>query len=741
VLEERVALAVTIQFDTSLDTSGFFAQNPAALTVLQEAGQTLGSALNDDLAAIVPGGNNSWTETFIDPSDPTQTKQVNDPTVAAGTVVVYVGGSVLSGPELGEGGKGGYSATGSAAWLNLVAARGQAGALASPPTDFGPWGGAIAFDTTANWSFAGPGSPPASDQYDFYSVALHELSHVLGYGTAPSWTAYANGTTQTFSGPHAEAVYGGPVPIDPTLAHWADGTLSDGSLTVMNPSLGAGQQRQYTPLDWAGLADIGWSVDRLVVTTPPPGTVASGSGFGLTVAAEDPDGTINTTYSGPITLALGDNPGGTTLDGTTTVTATGGVATFTGLTLNVGQSGSGYTLQATSGDLSAATAGPIAVLSDATAATQLVVTTEPPPSLSAGSTFGLVVTAEDASGNVDPNFQGIVTLALAGAPGGALLGGTLTATAAGGVATFSGLSQDLAARGETLQATSGTLTPAVTTPFAVTAAAATQLGVTAEPPASVTAGTGFGLVVAAEDPFGNIDPTFSGTVALALTGNTAGNTLGGTLSAPATGGTAVFAGLTLGLVAAGDTVTASSGGLRPATTRAVAVVAASTGPTQDPGGASGTVQATSTGPPSETAPSVSSLPAPTTVVGVSLQPQVTTGGKHKPLTVIVVQFSAALNPTAATNLAAYALGTVAQGRKHPSKPVPLAQASYDPVAHTVTLIPLKKLAFKPPLQLRLRGALLTDTLGTLLDGNQNGQAGSDFVATLTAGGASVGGGA
>ena len=75
----------------------------------------------------------------------------------------------------------------------------------------------------------------------------------------------------------------------------------------------------------------------------------------------------------------------------------------------------------------------------AATATQLVVTTQPPASVTAGSGFGLVVTAEDAFGNVDPTFTGSVTLALANNPGGATLGGTLAVNASAGVATFSGL--------------------------------------------------------------------------------------------------------------------------------------------------------------------------------------------------------------------------------------------------------------------------------------------------------------
>ena len=91
----------------------------------------------------------------------------------------------------------------------------------------------------------------------------------------------------------------------------------------------------------------------------------------------------------------------------------------------------------------------------AAAATQLVVTTQPPGSVTAGSGFGLVVTAEDGFGNVDSSFTGSVTLALANNPDGATLGGTVTVNAGAGVATFTGLTLDKAGVGATLQASGG----------------------------------------------------------------------------------------------------------------------------------------------------------------------------------------------------------------------------------------------------------------------------------------------
>lgn len=74
------------------------------------------------------------------------------------------------------------------------------------------------------------------------------------------------------------------------------------------------------------------------------------------VSVEDASGNFPVTSStAPITIAIGNNPGGATLGGTTTQNAVGGVATFPDLTLD--QSGMAYTLSASSSGLTSATSG------------------------------------------------------------------------------------------------------------------------------------------------------------------------------------------------------------------------------------------------------------------------------------------------------------------------------------------------------------------------------------------------
>jgi hypothetical protein len=201
-------------------------------------------------------------------------------------------------------------------------------------------------------------------------------------------------------------------------------------------------------------------------TRPAWPTIVGGIGqrFGLTVKVEDGFGDVVTSYNGRVTIALANNPGGGTLGGTRTVTAVDGIATFSGLTLN--KVGTGYTLKASSGSLTAATTRGIAVTP--AAATHLVVTTEPPSRVTAGSGFSLKVSVEDAYGNVVTGFKGSVTIALGNNPDGSTLGGTLRVTVVNGIATFTKLTLNKKGAGYTLKVSASGLTGTTTNAFNVT---------------------------------------------------------------------------------------------------------------------------------------------------------------------------------------------------------------------------------------------------------------------------------
>jgi hypothetical protein len=279
------------------------------------------------------------------------------------------------------------------------------------------------------------------------------------------------------------------------------------------------------------------------------------------VTALDQFGNTATGFAGDVTVAIGTNPTGGTLGGTTTVAAVSGVATFSNL--DIDKTGGGYTLVAMSGSLTQATSTAFTIVT--APATQLVFTVQP-STTTAGVTIrpAVEVTARDAAGNTYTNFTGDVTVTLGANPPGGTLAGTTTVAAVSGVATFSNLDIDKAGDGYTLVAASGSATPATSNAFRIDPAPATQLVFTVQP----TTGAGGVLIfispaveVTAQDDFGNTATSFTGDVTVAIGTNPSGGTLSGTLTRAAVDGVATFADLSIDVRDLGYTLTASATGL------------------------------------------------------------------------------------------------------------------------------------------------------------------------------------
>jgi hypothetical protein len=267
--------AITIQFDYSFDTLGFFgtAQNPTpARTTLEFAARTF-TPFADTLAAIQPGGGNNWTARFVDPSTNTF-NNVPNLAVPQDTLIVYAIARDLAGAALGQASPGSYffSGTPTTGFANAVTNRNQG----DPTFDFAPWGGVIALDVQnssgvpRNWHFD-LDSDPAPNSYDFYTVVTHELAHLFGFGVS---NAFSNNISENyFTGAHAQQLYGGTVPLAGGQ-HWASNVTSPPFLPgtqpkpSLGPSLSLGERKLFTPLDYAALADIGWEVPPELLGLP-----------------------------------------------------------------------------------------------------------------------------------------------------------------------------------------------------------------------------------------------------------------------------------------------------------------------------------------------------------------------------------------------------------------------------------------------------------------------------------------
>jgi hypothetical protein len=403
-------------------------------------------------------------------------------------------------------------------------------------------------------------------------------------------TGYVGSVTVNLSSNPGKAAFGGThtVAVSDGVATFSTLTLNkadDGyKLKATDTGLTAGTSSAFNVTAPAGGQTSTNAPTQIAITAEPSTSspVTAGSEFTVTVALENSQGHVQTGTSGMVTIALASGPSGVQLDGTLSVPVSQGVATFTDLTLD--QAAGGYTLTLTFPDLPAVTTSAFAVVP--AAASQLVITTVPSSSVTAGQAFDLALTVEDPYHNVETGYSGDVTVALSAGPGGAAIGGTLSVPVSQGVATFTNLTLDQAAADYTLSVASTGL-PAVTTAGpGVTPAAPSHLVVTALPPSSVTAGQSFGLTVTVEDQFGNVETGYSGAVTLAPAPNAAGATLGGTLTETATQGVATFSNLTLNQADDGYTLQVTTGSL-PAVTTAAINVSAAAGTNPPPSGGGG----------------------------------------------------------------------------------------------------------------------------------------------------------
>ncbi|PYO45106.1 MAG: hemagglutinin, partial [Gemmatimonadetes bacterium] len=311
---------------------------------------------------------------------------------------------------------------------------------------------------------------------------------------------------------------------------------------------------------------------QLTFTQQPTTTVAGAPiSPAVRVTALDAAGNPVSSFTGTVTVALGNNPGGSTLSGTTTLTAVGGVATFGDL--NLDKTAPGYWLTATATGLSTATSASFNII--AGGATQLVFGTEPVTTVAGHQiTPAVKVRALDAMGNLVPGFTANVTMALGNNPGGGTLGGTTQVAAVGGVATFGDLSVNRTGTGYTLTASAGGFSPVTSQPFDITPGAASQLAFTVQP-SNTVAGQQIApaVQVTALDAAGNPVPTFAGNVTVTLGNNPGGSTLSGTTAVAAVNGVASFGSLTLDKTSSGYGLTATAAGLSSTTSSSFTITA------------------------------------------------------------------------------------------------------------------------------------------------------------------------
>jgi hypothetical protein len=237
---------------------------------------------------------------------------------------------------------------------------------------------------------------------------------------------------------------------------------------------------------------------------PPAGSnTPAGDSLGVvTVKLEDANNNLIDDSTHHVALAIGTNPSGGTLSGGGTVTLAGGVATYSSPSID--RIGTGYTLSATSPDLSVTSATsnafnvivgpPFAVTFDGPNGQQpanTVLGTD-----INGASGGVKAYVTDKVGNPVPSTD--VILAVGTDPtGSAGLTGTgctsnvcTAATDASGVATFPDLQIAPTSSGYQLEASAGAVAPVLSDTFAITNTDPETCGLDDNPPCTATFDSG-----------------------------------------------------------------------------------------------------------------------------------------------------------------------------------------------------------------------------------------------------------
>ncbi len=507
---------------TQANTAGTAVAAPPSVKVTDGAGNAV-SGVN--VTFIVTGGGGTTS-----PASPAiiATNASGIATLTSWTLGVVAGANTLTATATGlTGSPITFTATGTVGAATTIAATSAIAqsatvstAVSAPPTvkvsdanGNGVSGVSVTFTVTAGGGTSSPASPATV------------VTNASGVAALTSWTLGVTAGTNTVTAT-ATGLTGSPVTFNATGTAAAATTIAANSVVTQSATAGT------------------------TVAAPPSVKVTDGN--------NNPVSGVSVTF----TVVSG---GGSTspVSPATVVTNASGIATLTSWTL--GTTAGANSVSATATGLSGS---PISFNATGVAgtATQLVITTPPSGAVSGNAFTGQpVIEIRDANGN---RTTSTATVTASVASGSGSLGVTTTATAVNGVATFAGLTIT-GVGAHTLQFS--TTTPALnvtSSSFTVSAGAATQLAITAQP-ASAVSGVVFSPQPTIEIRDANgFRTTSNASVTVALASG--GGALSGTTTVTAVNGLATFTDLKIG-GAGSHSLTFTSTGLTAATSNVFTV--------------------------------------------------------------------------------------------------------------------------------------------------------------------------
>ena len=309
----------------------------------------------------------------------------------------------------------------------------------------------------------------------------------------------------------------------------------------------------------------------LAFTVPPTNAIAGEAvNPAIQVEVRDAAGHLLAGDRRAITLAFGANPGSALLHGSTTVNAVGGIATFSGITVETADSG--YTLTASAAGTPLATSPSFFIFPATPARLQFA---QFSATDTAGQSLPLEVHVNDRFGNVTPGAVGSVFVRISTNPTGApLINGNFSFVVTNGIANLSLLSIQKAGFGYRFVTTGSGgvagLDSAFSGDLTVNPASPTILAFTQQPGFTFLGDNLLPSLVRPQDQFGNPTGTAT-TITLTVGVNPWGSGLIGT-NTKVGSGTLTFDSLRLDKPGVGYTIIATAAGLTPDTTNPFTVL-------------------------------------------------------------------------------------------------------------------------------------------------------------------------